>query len=447
MSNSRDDDSTNHNPVIEECKLLNDHPMDGDGPFRSFAPFSGAAPTMHRSFENDMDAEVTRGMMSEGPVAVSSNFWDAVEVPDHQASAIFSAGQKGAWQGKSLDAELPPKPFLLPSKQLNTPFVLPSQGTTAGEPGFGQNVRPLKPTPEFYEKYSSFISRSPPGKLLAAICDTLSNASDCDHEFVKAKNKIRGVARMEPSGRARFVIKVYTHGADSLLVEFHRREGCVVTFNRFYQRILSGLGEHFCRRATSASNAKEEVSSVVSCPKPIMTLPMEEGETISCDVKQVLEKLCDEASCEYLDSQRQALGALAHLTSAAENRSLLDRNSSVAMLSKVLASNDEEVLENACRFLVNVCAEESCREHVVEHLLQELFSVLESPGALENWASKRHVAKAFAILTAEPDHANMMKKVFAESTHYVDTLRRYTQYHDQSLQQNIATALAQIEAA
>jgi len=447
MSNSRDDDAVNHNPELEECNLS----MDGET-YRSFsaAPATGGGMGFSNFCGSELEPEVFRGLAPmQAPVAAMPSFWDSALGPMQPNPA---QEKTSSWDNqKATSWDLPPKPSLLPSGKLDGPSLMPTNDFACMSlPSVDSSsfvVRPLKPTPEYYEKYSSFLSHSPPGELLASICALLDEAAGCDHEFVKAKNKVRGVARMDPSGRARFVIKVYRHTDSELMVEFHRREGCVVTFNQFYQRTCSSLGSHFVRRATAAATATEAVGFACAAALPALSLPEVEKTPLEseCDVQCLLEKLCEEAACDYVDSQRQALCALAHLTSAAENRCLLNGENSVATLRKVLVSNDEVVLENACRFLVNVCNEECCREPVVKQLLQELFTVLEAPGTLENCASKRHVAECFAILSSS--HANVMKGVFAECPHYADTLRRYTQYHDECLQKNITATLSQIEAA
>jgi len=243
------------------------------------------------------------------------------------------------------------------------------------------------------------------------------------------------------SGRSSFVVKVYRHNDAERLVEFQRRDGCVVTFNHIYRRTLDQLGSHFLRRACSPVGSTELLAPLAFVT-PDLSLPKlsDSNDKDEFDVQSLLKKLCEEAHCEFIDSQRQALCALAHVTTAAENRCQLVAAEAVAVLRKALSSNDDVVLENACRFLVNVCSQETFREGIVQQLSAELFFVLEAPGSIESCASKRHVAKAFAILSSKPCHASLLKA-------HTNVLSRFSQYHDQCLKENITVTLAQIEAA
>jgi len=430
--NFRDDDAMYQNPELNNMRGLESKvdEMNGD---------------TYRSFSDGMTAAVHD--LPSGPMDFAGQ-WASISSLPQQDSWNTGSGLEKPSFGKGFE-----KPTL--GKQLDQGFENHFKGMLSTTGAAQGTARPLKQASPYIAKHTSFISRSAPGVLLATICEVIGNFSDVDHTFIEAKNKIRGVARSGHSERATFVLKVFRHADDDLLVELQNRGGCVVAFNNFYHRLLAGLGcNHFVRRVTSPAGITESLDflscgrsdspSLLSCPElpHLQTNPAEQ----LCEMRSLLQKLADEAMSQYIDSQRQALSALAQLTSTEENRCQLDVNC-ISVLRKALSSPDDMVQENACRFLVNVCSQETLREVVVKQLTAELFGVLDAPGSLESRASKRHVAKSFSILSSKPCHANLLKEVFAECSHYNDTLNRYSEYNDVSLCEHITATLAQIEAA
>lgn len=401
----------------------------------------------HGEIQDQMGAsEIYRSVdvMSFCPAPLSEGLpWDGPFQDDFQAPSkslgplSLSRGDKAVWEGHSSDFG-PTSTFGLEDISF----------------GFSQAAKALKPCPEYFEKYTSFISHSPAATILQDLNSLLDNDSNCDHELIASKNKVRGLVRCE-GGRANFVVKVFQFSPDEVLIEFHRRHGCAVVFNQLFRRSVEGLAAHFVRNATSPAGS---IESFVDCAPALSPLPLSlfgespinsaaaEESVDTTHLPGLWQRLAQDATCEFLDVQREAVAALACI---AGEHCTLPCQEAVEVCVACLTSQDEVVQENACKLLVSICARESLRNDIVKQCLSSLITVLDLPGSLENRATKRYIAQAFVVLTSRPEHAHLMKERMAATAdaQHMATLRKYAQYHDSALQQNITTALNQIETA
>ena len=216
-----------------------------------------------------------------------------------------------------------------------------------------------------------------------------------------------------------------------------------------YPISVTCLERHFARRATSPKGTTEQISVVLPAPRPdFFSMPLpplqpsEVGDAFSVDLPNLVDGLCNDVAGEFLDVQLTALSALSSLSSAVPCQNWSPETTIPALKTGLLSRNGLG-LEHATSFLVNMCSEEQFRGPVLDELLNELFLVLDSPGSLENRASKRHVAKAFSLLSSS--HANLMKERL--SPQYSQTLERFSGCADVPLRQHIQSTLAQISAA
>jgi hypothetical protein len=372
-------------------------------------------------------------MMDVQPVAPMMDLWNNQQMPSLGAPGLSSKGT--SWDAPGLK-----------SKQLDAgigEFVMPSLSTeilAIEQPG------PLKPTPAFFTRQTSFISTSSADKLLADVDAALTADTNVDHELKHAQNKVKGFCR-GGEGRAGFTVKVYDNGDNEILIEFHRVSGCCVTFNKFYKQSISCLEKHFARRAISPKGATEKLSEVLPPPKPdFFSMPLPpldpEGAEACLEMPNLVEGLCSDVVGDFVDLQQTALCALSTLSASASEA--VPPKCLIPALKKGLGSSDGLGREYATSFLVNVCSQEQFRGPVLDELMSELFSVLDSPGSLENRASKRHVAKAFALLSSSPQHANSMKERMCPQ--FSQTLERFSGCADVPLRQHIQSTLAQISA-
>lgn len=312
-------------------------------------------------------------------------------------------------------------------------------------------IRRIKPTPDFFFKESSFISHSEPLKILADLCDAFDACSEVDHDFITAKNKIRGVVRTKMNGSAKFVVKVYEHG-DECLVEFHCTGGCKVSFNLFYRNMLERISTHFIRRATSPTDVRETVDCL-SAPK-CSRLPaggIGENNLDSLDITSLFEMLQANCSSHKLDLQRQGLNAFAECLSGQHSEHTQHNEKVIQVLKDALPSQededgvvrDDQVVDNACFVLLQLCSSEHSRKDVVQKLLSQVLLVLESSVSLESWSRKRNLAKALSILSSKPEHANLI------TDDCVDELKHYQnrkEYSDKYFQQHLSSTLTQIQS-
>lgn len=102
----------------------------------------------------------------------------------------------------------------------------------------------LPPFPVYYhQRFSSFVSRSSPRTLLAAMENVFREDDSVNFAVSFKKNKIKGVILSDQ--RTDFKVRLYKgQRSDEVLCEFQRLSGCVVTFNEMYRRTLKGILEH-----------------------------------------------------------------------------------------------------------------------------------------------------------------------------------------------------------
>lgn len=244
---------------------------------------------------------------------------------------------------------------------------------------------------------------------------------------------------------SRFAVKVYQRG-DERLVEFSKREGCTVIFNRMYRAAIKHLEtKHQLRKAapTAGCRSMPTVPALGSYPKDFAFA--NDGETTKAMEVETVNNLLGQARCPLKDVRREAWCALANMSSSMACHHTLVKmvlDQQLPLLRDSLLSDDNVVREKTCLFLVNVCKREGVRSKVCEKIISSLFSVLELPGSLENRRSKRHAAKILQLVSES--HAKDLV-ASGNCVRLMQTLERYKNYQsDPPLASSICATLDQV---
>lgn len=289
----------------------------------------------------------------------------------------------------------------------------------------------LDPVPVYYEKYSSFYTPSPPEHLLRDIHRIFNEMEDVDHDLKPNKCKIKGFAN-GVTGRCSFKVQLFLHQGTTILCEFQRRSGCVVSFNKFWKKSLGCLKSH---APTLPENNISQLSDVSDCA----SLPAAFAETTKAVLERdTVDRLLAMAGCDNVDVQREGSAALAAISQTNSQQLCECLPQIVPLLQKLMLANDEELCRNACVFLANLCVANECRAEIVKGLLDDMLSLLSEPGQMGRRDSKRHVARALFECSKAPCGV-------AALLPYASVLEGYRDSQDSAFQGSIRGMLAHLK--
>lgn len=289
----------------------------------------------------------------------------------------------------------------------------------------------LDPAPVYFEKYSSFYSRSRPEVLLSDLHRVFSEMEGVDHDLCPAKCKIKGFAN-GVTGRCAFKVQLFWSVEAMVLCEFQRRSGCVVSFNKFWKRSLTSLTTHAPILPDLGISHLSDVSDLVSLPPAIAatTKPILERATI--------DRLVAMAGCGNVDVQREGSAALATISQVHSHSFIEVLPQLLPLLRKLMLANDDELCRNACVFLANLCFSEICCTEVVSSLLSCMLNLLKEPGHLGRRDSKRHIARALFECSKTPCGVCALRP-------HVSLLQGYRDTQDSALQGSIRGTLERLQ--
>jgi len=302
--------------------------------------------------------------------------------------------------------------------------------TTKGFPGLNLNSNnlPVPPCPPYHEASSSFFSDKLPRVLIQYILLLLQH-HQIDFYFASEKFKVQCVWYTETNASCVFVIRIFKtlHQSARHLVEFQRRNGCVIAFRRLFQRLLS-----------NSSRDGMALGSVVT------EIPLPPFQEINLDKKTatlMLQTLSgQDTSLEYL---RETLQVLSCLSKQPSNLAmLLHVNAKLPeLLLQFLKSKDGEILRCAAHFLANLLSFHTNNMATQKHisLLFETYTTTAfgCPGYgstarnLIQLEIKRQLARSILILTSKNSDA-ITKEPCVSS--YVKVLKEATLSRDSRLQ-------------
>lgn len=302
--------------------------------------------------------------------------------------------------------------------------------SSLGSLGSFLDIHQLDPVPVYFEKYSSFLTLSNPEQLLRDIDRIFNEMEDVDHDLKPSKCKIKGFAN-GVTGRCSFKVQLFWHQGTTILCEFQRRSGCVVSFNKFWKKSLGCLKSH--TPALPETNISQ-FSDVIDC-----ALPAVFAESAKAVLERdTVDRLLAMAGCDNVDVQREGSAALAAISQTNSHQLCECLPQIVPMLNKLMSANDEELCRNGCVFLANLCVADECRAEIVKSLLPDMLSLLSEPGHMGRRDSKRHVARAlFECSKASCGVAALLP--------HVSVLEGYRDSHDTAFQGSIRGTLAHLK--
>jgi len=148
-----------------------------------------------------------------------------------------------------------------------------------------------------------------------------------------------------------FKKKMYRNLANEVVVECTRQDGCVVLFNKVYQKLLAVLGDE--ARKMSDSGIRTATPDLQVLPPPPLAASSSSGE---CNVS-LLRTLLLRAGSQFLDEQFQACQALVSISTSSSSESVWRELRDVdvpAIVTLLLQSESEDTAELAALLLSNL---------------------------------------------------------------------------------------------
>lgn len=290
----------------------------------------------------------------------------------------------------------------------------------------------LEPLPVYYEKYSSFYTPSRPEVLLRDIHRAFGAMEGVDHDLKPSKCKIKGFAN-GVTGRCSFKVQLFWSQGTTVLCEFQRRSGCVVSFNKFWKKALFALKAH---APTLPENSISHIAEQIDCGSLPAAFAAESSKAVL--ERDTVDRLVAMAACDNVDVQREGSAALATISQSNSQQLSAYLPQLVPLVRKLMLANDEELCRNACIFLANLCITDACRVEVVKTLLTHMLNLLSEPGHMGRRDSKRHVARALYECSKTPCGVSALSP-------HISILQGYRDSQDAALQGSIRGTLAHLQ--
>jgi len=285
----------------------------------------------------------------------------------------------------------------------------------------------VPPCPCYYEASSSFFSDKLPLVLIQYILLLLQH-HQIDFSFASEKFKLQCVWYTEANVSCVFVIRIFKSLQQKAqhLVEFQRRNGCVIAFRRLFHQLLRTFSHDGVALDSVAADVPLPCSEI-NLDKKTATLML---QTLSSQ----------DVSLEYI---RETLRVLSCLSKQPCNLAmLLQVNGKLPeLLLQFLKSKDVEILRCAALFLANLVSVHSnntvLHKHVSFFFDAYTATDLESPGYgstarnLIHLEIKRQLTRSILALTAKNSDAIAKQPLFSN---YVKVLKEATLSPDSKLQ-------------
>jgi hypothetical protein len=278
--------------------------------------------------------------------------------------------------------------------------------------------------------HTSFVVRLPPAAAFAKIVDILRSPTfgitvDVQPQTEKFQLKGKG---MRDETMTYFKKKLFRNLANEVVVECTRQDGCVVLFNKVYQKLLAALGNEARRLVETGLRA---ASNLQLFPLP----PSLSSSSSSACSASLLRNLLLRAGSQFLDEQFQACQALVSVStaeSAAGWREIGDVDI-LAIVTLLLRSESEDTAHLAILLLLNLFKLDF--REATPALVVALFALLDSPPTFKNQDTKRHVSTGLRVI--------VQSRKQTVSTSQRDTLEFYQKSSDPVVSGN-ALAILQL---
>jgi hypothetical protein len=331
-----------------------------------------------------------------------------------------------------------PKPFGKELGDAEGDFSLgiqPSKADSFGMLGLLPRSAPsteLPLVPAWVSVHTSFVVRLAPVAAFAKILSILRSPAfgiTVDVQPQNDKFQLRGKG-IRDEAMTYFKKKMFRNVANEIVVECTRQDGCVVLFNKVYQKLLAALGDEARRLAETGLRAAPSSSNLQSFPPPPSSLSPSEACSAS-----LLRTLLLRAGSQFLDEQFQACQALVSVStveSAASWRELGDVDI-LAIVTMLLKSESDDTAHLATLLLLNLFKLDF--RDASQVMVDALFALLDSPPTFKNQDTKRHVSTSLRIIVQS------RKQTFSSSQR--NTLEFYQKSMDPILSGN-ALAISQL---
>jgi len=246
--------------------------------------------------------------------------------------------------------------------------------------------------PAWISQHTSFVLRLAPAVAFAKILEILRSVSfgitvDVHPQLDKFQLKGKG---MRDESMTYFKKKLYRNMNNEVVVECTRQDGCVVLFNKVYQKLLAALG----------NEARRLADTTLRTPPPLLSFPPPSLSSEKASFSSsLLRNLLNRACSQFLDEQFQACQALVSVStveSAASWGELADVDV-LAIVTLLLKSDSEDTAHLATLFLLNLLKFEPFRD-ASQAVVAALFALLDSPSTYKNQDTKRYVSTGLRVI-------------------------------------------------
>jgi len=303
------------------------------------------------------------------------------------------------------------------------------------KPSISNGFQPeLKLMPSYISIHTSFVARLDAAPLFGKIEETLQSPDlgiTVDLQPHASKLKLKGLG-IDGGAKTTFAINLYRNPSSDVVVECTRQEGCVVLFNKLYQRLFICLGDVVVRRLNENSSRKLPHFPLSLPPLPSLPCP-----SAIATIRSLLER----ARSPLLDHQLQACDSLLEVSRGDSASQLLDMALSeaevdvLAVLCCLFKSESEDVVRSTAVLLENLLKLESAafQEKASSQMVEPMFEILDGPMTYLNRDAKRHISAGLHIL------AKTRSEPFSPAQRL--TLERYQTAWDPVIKANVQATL------
>ena len=245
--------------------------------------------------------------------------------------------------------------------------------------------------------HTSFALSLSPMAALTKILEILRSSSfgikvDVQAQDDKFQLKGKGV---RDQTMTYFKKKLFRNSANEIIVECTRQDGCVVLFNKVYQKLLASLGSE-ARRLSDiglSTPSPPSLSNVPSFPSLPPSLSSSEAPSSS-----LLRTLLLRAESQFLDEQYQACEALVSMSTAESAMSWRELGDVdvIAIVTVLLKSDSEDTSHLATMLLLNLLKLDF--REASPALVVALIALLGYPTSFRNQETKRLALDSLRII-------------------------------------------------
>jgi hypothetical protein len=291
----------------------------------------------------------------------------------------------------------------------------------------------LKAEPVYIERYTSFYSTVSINELIESIRNSLTIHS-IDFTLNNEKAKFQCVFYDCFNNAVQFIIKIYqskSGGDNNKLIEFQRRYGCCVSYNRCYQIIYQSLNlssklpyvQQF-NNIPCEPNSLLKINPSLPNPKPILD-------------NNSLNTLINMMKSNDIIASREGARCISSSNiekTISNNKLLVDELINIILNIYNRTIHDDELERLVSEILLLVVNNQDCREIIINKLFNQLLLSLDTPitktsnltsstGILQSRQTKRCLAQILAKLTET--HSLLISNLCNNNLEYINILKKF----------------------